>query len=147
MKESKLLEERIRRTKVLFRELGYRLTGGERTKDAYTAAFNTEGGPQGSLFIDRESRFLELGYTYSFSPTMSNYLRDRLDKLMQVCFEFGCYTNIQKGKTEISFSVFSKIYFSGVNYFCLKDTLRDFQSCIEVLTELLDIRSSELDEE
>ena len=87
MKESKVLGERIRRSKVLFRELGYRILGGERTKDAYTAAFSSEDGAQGSLFIDRESRFLELGYTYGRSGGLLRHARGILEELARVTGE------------------------------------------------------------
>ena len=139
MKNSKIMEERIRRTRVLFKELGYKIFNAESDEDVYSAGFEKINGLQGGFFIDRESKFLELTYTFSFPPSLAKFLKERLEDMLKVCYEFGCYTNIQKGKRDFNFSVFSKIYFAGLNYYSLRDTLRDFDECISMLTELLAI--------
>ena len=138
---SKILEERVRRVRVLFRELGYKLATDEQVVDEYAAAFSNHGGVYGGVFLDGESRFLELGYTFSFSPAMSHYLRSRLEEMMRICYEYGCYPNIQKETGEIAFSLFSKIYFSGLNYYSLRDSLKDFRACVKHVTALLDIQT------
>jgi hypothetical protein len=38
----------------------------------------------------------------------------------------------------LSFSVYSKIYWAGLNYYALKETLYDFIDCVDTLTDLLD---------
>ena len=139
MKFSKLMEERIRRVRVLFRELGYRIRESERSSDTYSAGFEDEEGMQGGFFIDRASRFLELAYTFSFSPTMSEYLKTRLEEMLKVSYEYGCYINLQTSEHEIAFSVFSKLYYTGLNYYALKDSLHEFRNCVGALTELLEI--------
>src|SRR4030042_869570 len=65
MKRSKVLEERIWRVTVLFKELGYQITEDERSDESYSAAFEREDGVEGGVFIDRESRFVEVGYTFA----------------------------------------------------------------------------------
>lgn len=147
MANSKALDERIRRVKLLFKELGFKVIGDERSENAFTAAFEGNSGTHGGFFIDRESRFLEIGYTFSFSQNMSEFLKDRLEEMLKVCYEFGCYTNIQKNKSEVNYSLFKGIYFSGLSYFSLKDSLRDFKRCVAITTELLDIQSEEDGEE
>jgi hypothetical protein len=147
MKHSKVLDERIRRVRVLFKELGYKIFGDERSEDSFTAAFDNNEGTQGGFFIDRESRFLEIGYTFSFSSSMSAFLRDRLEEMLKICYEFGCYINIENSKPEISFSLFTKLYFSGLTYFSLKDSLKDFKQCVELTTDLLDIQNEKSKEE
>ncbi len=139
MKYSRLMEERIRRVRILFRELGYRLLDADRAEDSYSAGFENEEGLQGGFFIDRSSRFLELAYTFSFDPSMGEFLRDRLVEMLKVCYEYGCYCNLQNNKGEYSFSIFTKIYYTGLNYQSLKDTLRDFREGVEAMTEILDI--------
>ena len=47
MKHSKLMEERIRRTRILFKELGYKIFNAEAGEDVYTAGFEKEDGLQG----------------------------------------------------------------------------------------------------
>jgi hypothetical protein len=139
MKYSKLMEERIRRVRVLFRELGYRVRESERSSDTYSAGFEDEEGMQGGFFIDRASRFLELAYTFSFSPTMAEYLKARLEEMLKVSYEYGCYINIQTSPEEIAFSVFTKIYYSGLNYYSLRDSLREFRFCVQALTDILEL--------
>jgi len=42
---------------------------------------------------------------------------------------------------EITFSIFAKLYFSGLNYYSLRDTVNDFRECTDALKELLDIQN------
>jgi hypothetical protein len=139
MKYSKLMEERIRRVRVIFRELGYKIRESERSADTYSAGFEDEEGMQGGFFIDRASRFLELAYTFSFSPTMTEYVKTRLEEMLKISYEYGCYINIQTSREEIAFSVFCKIYYSGLNYYSLRDSLREFRFCVQALTDILEL--------
>jgi len=147
MKSSKILEERIRRVKVLFKELAYHTYGDERSEGTFAAAFDNEAGRHGGFFIDRDSRFVEIGYSFQFSSAMHAYLKDRLEEMLKICYEFGCYTNIQSSESEVTFSLFSKIYFSGLSYTVLKESLRDFHRCVELATELMDIKGGSVETE
>jgi hypothetical protein len=44
MKESKLMEERIRRVKVLFKELGFRFFSTEKQGPLFTSGFENKDG-------------------------------------------------------------------------------------------------------
>ena len=90
MKYSKLMKERIRRTAILFKELGYEILDGELLEDTYTAGFESEDGFQGGVFIDRESKFLELAFTFSFSPELSTFIQRKMDEMLRICYEYGC---------------------------------------------------------
>jgi hypothetical protein len=140
MKKPKLMKERIRRVSVLFKELGYELQDNEYFDDTYTAGFLAEDGFQAGLFVDRESKFLELAFTFSFSPSLSEFIKERIEEMLHVAYEYGCYLSIQNSSREISFSVFSKIYYVGLNYLTLRETIRDFRASIEALQELLEIQ-------
>jgi hypothetical protein len=142
MNNAKVMEERIRRVRVLFRELGYKVHETERSEETYSAGFEGTDGIQGGFFIDRASRFLEIAYTFSFSPTMAEYVRARLEEMLKISYEYGCYINIQTTKEEIAFSVFCKIYYSGLTYHSVRDSLREFALCVRSLTELLEIGAS-----
>jgi hypothetical protein len=146
MKNSKLMEDRIRRVKVLFKELGYRIHETEKSDETYSAGFEDHEGMQGGFFIDRASRFLEIAYTFSFSPSMADYVRTRLEDMLRISYEYGCYINIQTNKQEIAFSVFTKIYYSGLNYYSLRESLREFGACVQSLTSLLEINKGGQDE-
>lgn len=140
MKYSKLMKERIRRVTVLFKELGYRIIDGEQLEETYSAGFESDDGRQGGFFIDRDSKFLEVAFTFSFSSSLGEFIRNKLEEMLRLCYEYGCYINIQKEKKEISFSVFSKIYFAGLSYYALRETMTDFFACVESLKGLLEIR-------
>lgn len=139
MKYSKLMKERVRRMAVLLRELGYELLEGEFLDDTYSAGFEGADGFQAGVFIDRESKFLELVYTFGFSSNLTEFVQNRLEEMYQVCYEFGCHTNLQVMPEEITFSVCSKIYYAGLNYYALKETVRDFREATEALMLLLEL--------
>lgn len=140
MKKSKIMQERIKRVRVLFKELGCKLLDSEHDEHAFTAGFESEEGFQGGVFIDGKSKFLELSFTFFFSQSMVRFVQQRLEDMFKVCYEYGCYSNLDKTKSEICFSVFSKLYFSGLNYYSLKQSLIDFSACIQALTEVLEIK-------
>jgi hypothetical protein len=147
MKRSKVLEERIWRVTVLFKELGYRVTEDERSDESYSASFERDDGVEGGFFIDRESRFVEIGYTFSFSPDVETFVRGRLEEMLKICYEYGCYFSLQRSAEEISFSVFCKLYYTGLGYYPLKDSLRDFDRCVLSLGDLLKIDGGDEEEE
>jgi hypothetical protein len=141
MKYSKLMKERVRRVGVLLRELGYELLDGEFLEETYSAGFEGDDGFQGGIYIDRESKFLEFAYTFTFSTNLSDFVQGKLEEMYQICYEYGCHTNLQTSPADISFSVFSKIYYAGLNYYALRETVRDFREAAESLTELLELRN------
>jgi hypothetical protein len=136
---SQLLEERIRRVTVLFSELSFRVVEDERSHNAYSATFEDDDAFQTGILIERGSRFLELAYALTFPPSQSQMLRAKLEEMLKTCYEFGCYVSVQQTASEISFSVFSKVYYSGLNYYSLRDSLRDFRDCVGALMDLTDI--------
>ena len=140
MKYSKLMKERIRRARVLFKELGYELLDGEKSEDTFSAAFENQEGFQGGFYIDSDNKFLEIAFTFSFSQELSTFVRTRLEEMLKVCYEFGCYMNLQKADSEIEFSVYSKLYYAGLSYFALRETLRDFDGCVAAIKEIVDIQ-------
>jgi hypothetical protein len=141
MKYSKLMQERIRRTRVLFNELSFEVIESDSHEDSFNAVFEHEKGFNGSFFIDRDSKFLEVAFTFAFSPNFGAFLQEKLRKIFHIGYEYGCYLNLHSGDKEITLSIFSKVYFAGLNYYSLKETLRDFRGCIEDLKQLLEISS------
>lgn len=140
MKPNRLMLERIRRVTVLFRELGFEVADGEATDESYSASFATPDGFQAGLFVDSDSKFLELAFTFSFSSTMADFVRERVEEVMHSLYEYGCYFSLQIDESEITLTIFSKIYFAGLNYFALKETIRDFREAVEANEEIFDIQ-------
>lgn len=141
MKYSKLMKERVRRVRVIMRELGFELVDSELQQDSFSAGFENSEGFAGAVFIDRESKFLELAYTFAFSSNVGEFVQSRLEEMLRICYEFGCHSNLQSTPREITFSIFTKIYYAGLNYYALKETFRDFREAIDELTELLEFRN------
>jgi hypothetical protein len=56
--------------------------------------------------------------------------------MMNICYEYGSYFNIMRNENEINFSIFSKLYFSGVNVESMNDTLDDFIACNREIMEV-----------
>jgi hypothetical protein len=137
------MKERVRRVRVLFKELGYHVYDDEYLEESYTAGFEDDDSFAGGLFIDRESKFLEIGFTFSFSANLAEYIRDRMQEMLHLCYEYGVYVNVETSPEEIAFSIFSKLYFAGLNYYSLKETLRDFRSTIDAIVDLVEIRTAE----
>lgn len=142
MSYSKLMKERIRRVTVLFKELGYELFDEESQDGSYSCGFASGSGFQGAFFIVREQKFLEMAFNFTFSPEFDPFIRERLPELLEICFEYGCYTNMFTDDNAISISIFSKIYYSGLNYAGLRDTLADFRACVEAVKELVTLKHS-----
>ncbi len=147
MKYSKLMKERIRRVRVLFKELGYDIFEGEKHEESYSAGIDDNKEFQCGYFIDNDSKFLELVFTFSFSIKLGQYVRGNLEEMIKICYEYGCYINLFTSEEEITFSVFSKLYYAGLNYYSLRDTLNDFKACVEDLKILLNIQTAGEEEE
>ncbi|GAB4365103.1 MAG: hypothetical protein Kow009_01840 [Spirochaetales bacterium] len=141
MRYSRLMKERIHRTQILFKELGYEVIDPDESDGAFSASFQNEEGYQGSFLIDEDSKFLEIVYTFSFSNTLQPYLRSRIEDVFRICYEYGCYMNVQFVQEDTSLSIFSKIYYAGLNYFSLKETLKDFRAAVREIRELTEIKS------
>ena len=62
-------------------------------------------------------------------------MKGKLEEMLKTCYEFGCYVSLQQTASELAFSVFTKIYYSGLNYYSLRDSLRDFRECVAALME------------
>ena len=137
--KSQLMEERIRRVTVLFSELSFRVVEDERSHSAYSATFEDDDGFQAGVLIERGSRFLELAYSLTFPPSFSQLMKGKLEEMLKTCYEFGCYMSLQHTASELNFSIFSKLYYSGLNYYSLRDTLRDFRECVCALMDLLEM--------
>jgi hypothetical protein len=129
----------IERAETIFSELGYEVFDREQTEDMYQASFGKNGTFDGSFFIEKDSNFIELAYTYTFDNDEEKFLREHLESMLDVCYEYGSYFNILKADGEFHFSVFSKIYFSAFNLESLSDTLDDFTACIEELSMMFDL--------
>jgi hypothetical protein len=133
------MTEIIERVETIFSELGYDIFDREETDEMYQASFRKDERFQGSFFIEDGNNFLELVYTYTFDIDEENFLKEHLEPMMDICYEYGSYFNILKGNGEINFSVFGKLYFSGLNVESLGDTLEDFTECNQELVLVFEL--------
>ena len=140
MSNNTILEERRQRVEVLLKELQYEIVDREDMKDSCSATIQDSPEFIATYYIDQHNNFVEFSFVFSFSPDFQDYLRDRMEEMLQICYEFGIYINIINNREEIIFSIFSKIYYSGLNYHTLKHTLNDLKDATQNLKQLLDIR-------
>jgi hypothetical protein len=139
MKSSKLMKERVRRVEVLMKELGYDLEPEEIAEDGYGASVFLGDDYQFGITLDVQSKYLEIGYTFGFSKSFQERIRRSMEEIMGICYEHGCYYTLAFDNEEIIVSLFSKIYFAGMNYYALKETIRDLISAIHLVSELFDV--------
>ncbi|MBN2444552.1 MAG: hypothetical protein JXJ04_24535 [Spirochaetales bacterium] len=132
------LEERIQRTKVLFKELGFTVRNPEQLDGIFTCEVQNNTEFLGGVYIDVNSRFIEIAYTYSFSLKTISFLKSRIEEILRICYEYGSYCNFIEADKEILFSIYTKLYYTGLNYYSLRDTLKDFRKCIVIITKILD---------
>lgn len=140
MEYTRLMKERIRRVTVLFHELGYQLDEDpENNHETYTAAFNNADGFDGVIFIDCDCRFLEITHAFFFSTELTEFLQMHITFIQDICYEFGCYFAIRSDGENIVLRLHSKLYYAGLNYFSLSETLRDLSSAVQTLEEQIAI--------
>lgn len=133
------MKDIIERIETIFSELGYEVVDREESEELYQASFVKDDEVAGSLFIEKNSNFLEIAYSYTFDIDEEDFLKDHLESMMNICYEYGNYFNITKNNDEINFSIFAKIYFSGINVESLQDTLDDFNACNREIIEVFGI--------
>jgi hypothetical protein len=137
MKISRIMKERIRRVQVLLRELGYTCEGAREEDEVYTGAFRSDDGFEGGFLIDKQCRFLELAFSFRFGEDADHLIRDKLEEMMAICYDYGCYISLEKPGEDMAYSVYSKVYYAGLNYYSLRETLLDFMDCVDTLAELV----------
>jgi hypothetical protein len=133
------MKERVERIEAFLGELGYSAFEKEITEEMYQASFGKDGDITGSVFIEQDCNFLELAYTYMFDRNEETFLRDHLETMMNICYEYGIYFNVAREEDEISFSIFSKLYFSGLTVESLHDTIEDFVACNNELVSIFNV--------
>jgi hypothetical protein len=133
------MKERVERIEAFLGELGYDSFEKEITEEMYQSSFGKDGEITGSVFIEQDCNFLEIAYTYMFDRDEETFLRDHLETMMNICYEYGIYFNVAREEDEISFSIFSKLYFSGLTVESLHDTIEDFVACNSELISIFNV--------
>lgn len=133
------MKERVERIEAFLGELGFDTFEKEITEEMYQASFGKDGDITGSVFIEQDCNFLETAYTYMFDRNEETFLREHLETMMNICYEYGIYFNVAREEDEISFSIFSKLYFSGLTVESLHDTIEDFIACNSELVSIFNV--------
>jgi len=133
------MKERVERIEAFLGELGFDSFEKEITEEMYQASFGKDGDITGSVFIEQDCNFLETAYTYMFDRNEESFLREHLETMMNICYEYGIYFNVAREEDEISFSIFSKLYFSGLTVESLHDTIEDFVACNSELVSIFNV--------
>lgn len=135
--EPSIRQERQFRSQLLLRELGYKLSDLRTETGTWSVMFQ-DGDFVGTACIEPDQGFLELACTFRFSTREQDFLRERMDSLMHCCYRYGCYFTIVTEKAEIKISLFSKLYFSGLQYYALEETCTDLRNAVEELRKLFE---------
>ncbi len=141
MKNSRILLERVRRTQILCKELAYIIDDEELDELSFAATIHNQDGDEFAISIEADSKFLEFAFTFLFPAGFHDFIRDRMEEFLQICYQYGCYTAIIAHEDEIAVSVFSKLYFAGLQYYALKETLRDLRHAVKEIEELYDVNN------
>ncbi len=136
-----ILKERKQRVDLLLRELEYEILDTEDSNDSYSATFQDSEECVMGYYVEKENKFVEFSFIFCFSADFQDYIRDRMEELLQICCEFGVYFNLVHSTSEILFSIFTKTYYAGLNYHALKYSLSDLKKAARTLTKLLDVRT------
>jgi hypothetical protein len=137
------MKDLIERIEAICSELGFRIIDREESEELYQSSLLQNDEICGSLFVEKDSNFLEIAYTYTFDIEEENFLKSHLESMMNICYEYGDYFNIMKGEDEINFSIFTKVYFSGLNVESMQDTLDDFIACNREIIEIFGLDEDE----
>jgi len=137
------MKDLIERIEAICSELGFRIIDREESEELYQSSLLQNDEICGSLFVEKDSNFLEIAYTYTFDVEEENFLKSHLESMMNICYEYGDYFNIMKGEDEINFSIFTKVYFSGLNVESMQDTLDDFIACNREIIEIFGLDEDE----
>ncbi|UCB47372.1 MAG: hypothetical protein JSV25_08180 [Spirochaetota bacterium] len=137
------MEDSVERVEEIFGELGYDIFEREITEEMYQASFGRDSEVTGSIFMENDCNFMEIAYTYVFDREEENFLKEHLESMMNICYEYGIYFNIMREEDEINFSIFSKLYFSGLNVESLQDTIGDFISCNSELVSMFNVEEND----
>ncbi len=137
------MRDQIERIETICSELGYTIIDREESEELYQSSFVKDEEIGGSLFVEKESNFLEIAYTYTFDMEEEDFLKAHLETMMNICYEYGNYFNIMKGEDEINFSIFAKLYFSALNVESMQDTFDDFIDCNHEIMEIFGIDEEE----
>lgn len=137
------MRDLIERIEAICSELGFSIIDREESEELYQSSLLKSEEICGSLFIEKNSNFLEIAYTYTFDNDEENFLKSHLESMMNICYEYGNYFNIMKGDDEINFSIFAKVYFSGLNVESMQDTLEDFIACNHEIIEIFGLDEDE----
>lgn len=137
------MKDLIERIEAICSELGFRIIDREESEELYQSSLLQNDEICGSLFVEKDSNFLEIAYTYTFDVEEENFLKSHLESMMNICYEYGNYFNIMKGEDEINFSIFTKVYFSGLNVESMQDTFDDFIACNHEIIEIFGLDEDE----
>lgn len=130
-------QENVRRITVLLAELGHPVAQMARETGRWAATF-----PMADIVlhaqIAAQRNFVEFSVFFRFDGGLADFLATRVDEWQQVCYHYGCYQLTTVDQGEITLSVHNKLYFSGLQYYALKETLDDLAGAAGDLRHVLE---------
>ena len=131
-----LFAENIRRIRCLAGELGLDLGPALTGPGTWTAGLRFNDIDMVLELEAGESR-LRLVVRFQFDSGFADWLMPQLDDLQQVCYHYGCchLVAIESGRIVVSLAL--TLYFSGLQYYALKEAIDDLAQAGQKIRHLL----------
>jgi hypothetical protein len=137
MPECAVFRENVRRVSVLLGELGWAAGPSEKVADGWAARIAVDGAElQAQLAEDRN--FVEFSAFFTFDAAFADFLAERVDEFQRIAYHYGCYQLTEAVDRKITISVHTKLYFSGLQYYALKEAVGDLAAAVRELRVLFE---------
>lgn len=137
MNISSLTKERKRRVESIIKELGMQVQNVNVFEGGLSASILKSKKLVAHFKIEDDFKFLELSYGFIIPEILYEQFRHILPELMECCYENGVYFHVNHQENSYNFAIFTKVYYSGLNYYSFRDTLGDMKRAIKSLTDTL----------
>ncbi len=132
-----VFEDNVRRVRSLLGELGLPGIREQQATGMWQSAFLV-ADVEMMTTVNQDCPFLELSVNFHFEPGFADFLMNRMDDFQQLCYQKGCYHLISLENVIITVSVCSKLYYSGFQYYALKETIDDLMGVAVAVRRLFD---------
>jgi hypothetical protein len=137
MPEAAGFRENIRRVSALLGEFGWPVESGAEGAGDWIARFTAYGAALQAQ-VSEGRAFVEFSAFFVFDGAFADFLSDRVDEFQRIAYHYGCYQLTEAADRKITISVHTKLYFSGLQYYALKEAVGDLAAAAHELRVLFE---------